>query len=60
MDEWTLKAQTQAEVDTFILDNRYAFLPTPPFTDQDKQYAAKIVYQRVSQRSASGYFGVTA
>jgi type I restriction enzyme R subunit len=56
---WTEKEQTQAEVETFILDNLYTHLPSPPFTEDDKQEAAKMVYQSVWQQSVSGEFRVT-
>ena len=35
-------------------------LPSPPFTEEDKQEAAKMVYQHVWQQSVSGIFGVAA
>ena len=60
LEQWTEKEQTQAEVEIFILDNLYTCLPSPPFTDEDKQEAAKIVYQHVFQQSTSGFFGAAA
>jgi type I restriction enzyme R subunit len=60
LERWTEKEQTQAEVETFILDNLYVHLPSPPFTEVDKQEAAKMVYQHVWQQSVSGAFGVAA
>lgn len=60
LNRWTEKEQTQAEVETFILDNLYMHLPSPPFTEEDKQEAAKMVYQHVWQQSVSGVFGVAA
>ena len=56
-ERWTEKEQTQAEVETLILDHVYTVLPDPPFTDDDKQAVAKQVYQHVWQQSASGHFG---
>ena len=53
-ERWTEKEQTQAEVETMILDQLYMALPTPPFTDAEKQAAAHEVYQFVWQQSASG------
>ncbi|WP_026842205.1 type I restriction endonuclease subunit R [Citrifermentans bremense] len=44
LEQWTQKEQTQAEVEVFILDHLYQMLPSPPFTDADKQTAAKEVY----------------
>ncbi len=55
-ERWTEKEQTQAEVETLILDHLFTMLPTPPFTDADKQAAAKQVYQLVWQQSVSGNF----
>jgi type I restriction enzyme R subunit len=54
---WTEKEQTQAEVETLILDHVFATLPNPPFSDEDKQAAARKVYQHVWRQSASGNFG---
>lgn len=56
LDQWTQKAQTQAEVEVFILDHLYPLLPSPPFSEQDKAEAAKRVYSFVWQQSASGLF----
>ena len=36
LDRWTEKEQTQAEVETFIMDQVYLSLPEPPYTPQDK------------------------
>ncbi len=55
-ERWTEKEQTQAEVETTILDQIYLTLPTPPFSDADKLAAAHQVYQFVWQQSARGYF----
>jgi type I restriction enzyme R subunit len=60
LERWTEKEQTQAEVETFILDNLYMHLPSPPFSDEDKQEAANMVYQHVWQQSVSGAFGMAA
>ena len=54
LDQWTRKAQTQAEVEVFILDHLYPLLPSPPFSEQDKTEAAKRVYRFVWQQNASG------
>ena len=54
LDRFWEKEQTQAEVETFILDNVYTSLPAPPFTDDEKQAAATMVYQHVWQQSAAG------
>ena len=54
LDRFWEKEQTQAEVETFILDNVYTSLPAPPFTDDEQQAAATMVYQHVWQQSAAG------
>ncbi len=59
-ERWTEKAQTQAEVETLILDHVYSALPNPPFTDDDKQAVAQQVFRHVWQQSTSGYFHPTA
>lgn len=56
LDQWTEKEQTQAEVKTFILDHIYQTLPEPPYTSDDKQHVAGLVYQHVWQQSVSGRF----
>ncbi|NEX23456.1 type I restriction endonuclease subunit R [Thiorhodococcus mannitoliphagus] len=60
MERWTEKEQTQAEVETSILDQLYMNLPSPPFTDDDKQAMAAIIYRHVWQQSVSGAFGIAA
>jgi type I restriction enzyme R subunit len=60
MEHWTLNAQTQAEVETLILDHLYVTLPRPPFTDDDTKDMAARVYDYVWQRSAAGVGFATA
>lgn len=60
MERWTEKEQTQAEVQAFILDQLYMELPSPPFTDDDKQAVAEVVYRHVWQQSVSGVFSLAA
>ncbi|MBV9085360.1 MAG: DUF3387 domain-containing protein, partial [Acidobacteriaceae bacterium] len=60
LDRWWGKTQTQAEVQTLILDNVFLNLPTPPFTESQKEEAADRVYQYVWQQAATGYFGLSA
>lgn len=55
-ERWMEKQQTQAEVEVFILDSLTTALPTPPFTQEEKESAAKRIYQHVWQQSASGVF----
>ncbi|MEI6206907.1 MAG: type I restriction enzyme endonuclease domain-containing protein [Desulfuromonadales bacterium] len=54
LEQWTQKEQTQAEVEVFILDHLYPLLPSPPFTDGDKQAVAREVYGYIWNSSASG------
>jgi type I restriction enzyme R subunit len=54
LERWTEKEQTQAEVETFILDYVYQELPTPPFSEDEKQTIAKLAYQHVWQQSVGG------
>ena len=56
-ERWTEKEQTQAEVETLILDHVYSALPNPPVTDDDIADVSKQVYRHVWQQSASGQFG---
>ena len=51
LERWTEKEQTQAEVEVFILDHVFQVLPTPPFTDDEKQAIAKLAYQHIWQQS---------
>ena len=53
LDRWTEKEQTQAEVQTFILDHVYQELPEPPYTHSDKQDVAALVYRHIWQQSIS-------
>jgi type I restriction enzyme R subunit len=55
-EQWTRKQETQAEVETLILDHLFTDLPSPPYTDADKQAVASQVYQFIWQQSASGVF----
>lgn len=51
LERWTEKEQTQAEVETFILDYVFQELPTPPFSEDEKQTIARLAYQHVWQQS---------
>jgi type I restriction enzyme R subunit len=51
LDRWTEKEQTQAEVETFILDQVYQTLPEPPYTPDDKARVAQLVYRHIWQQS---------
>ncbi len=56
MDRWTEKEQTQAEVQTFILDHIFEVLPEPPYTPDDKQQVAALVYRHIWQQSVQDQF----
>jgi type I restriction enzyme R subunit len=51
LDRWTEKEQTQAEVETFILDHVYQTLPEPPYNSDDKAQVAQLVYRHIWQQS---------
>jgi type I restriction enzyme R subunit len=51
LDHWTEKEQTQAEVKIFILDHTYRTLPEPPYTSEDKEEVALLVYRHIWQQS---------
>ena len=51
LDRWTEKEQTQAEVETFILNHVYQELPEPPYTSDDKAQVAQLVYRHIWQQS---------
>ena len=59
-ERWTEREQTQAEIEVLILDSLFTALPTPPFTDDEKQAVAKQVYQHVWQQNVSGVFQAQA
>lgn len=54
MPNWTKNTTTQADVKVFILDNLYASLPRPPFTDDDAETLAEQLYGFVWQQSERG------
>jgi type I restriction enzyme R subunit len=56
LDRWTEKEQTQAEVETFILDHLYMALPDPLYSAEEKSTVANLIYRHVWQQSASGQF----
>ena len=59
LQRWTEKEQTRAEVEIFILDNLYHLLPSPPFSDEDKQEAADLVFEHIWQQSAAGVYSAS-
>ena len=56
LERWTEKEQTQAEVEVFILGHLFQALPTPPFSDAEKEAVAKRVYLHIWQQNAAGQF----
>lgn len=54
MQLWTRNAQTQAEVETSILDWLYETLPHPPFNDEETSALAGRLYEHVWQQSEAG------
>ena len=61
LEQWTQKEQTQAEVEVFILDNLFELLPSPPFTELEKQAAAREVYRFVWDASTeAAYIGAVS
>jgi type I restriction enzyme R subunit len=58
LEQWTQKEQTQAEVEIFILDQLYRMLPSPPYTEIDKQAVVKEVYSFIwNTNASSSYWG---
>jgi type I restriction enzyme, R subunit len=60
LDHFWEKEQTKADVEVFILDKVFASLPTPPFTSDEKERAARNVYAHVWQQAMSGEFAMAA
>jgi len=54
MPAWKQNVQTQAEVKVAILDGLWQHLPRPPFTEEDAESLADVVYGYIWQRSTSG------
>lgn len=56
VDRFWEKEQTKADLQVFILNKVYANLPTPPFTEQEKEAVAGDVYTHIWQQAVSGVF----
>ncbi len=54
MPTWTKNSTTQADVQMFILDNLFAMLPRPPFTDEEAESLAARLYGFVYQKCERG------
>ena len=60
LDRFWEKEQTKADMQVFILDEIFTNLPTPPFTVEDKEAVASVVYDHVWQQAVSGGFAMAA
>ena len=60
LDRFWEKEQTKADIRVFILDEVYASLPTPPFTEGEKQAVASDIYDHVWQQAVNGEFARAA
>jgi type I restriction enzyme, R subunit len=56
LDRWTEKEQTRAKVESAILDQVHTLLPTPPFSEGEKQDLAGKVFTHIWQQSVNGNF----
>ena len=54
IDRFWEKEQTKGDVKVHILNKVHASLPTPPFTDDEKQLVADNVYAHIWQQAISG------
>jgi type I restriction enzyme, R subunit len=55
MPQWTKNAQTQAEVEVFVMNNLFAALPNPPFSSDETEKLSRRVYDFIWQRRAQGH-----
>ena len=60
LDHFWEKEQTKADMRVLILDEVYASLPSPPFTDEEKENVASEIYNHVWQQAVSGDFAQVA
>ena len=56
MPAWTKNAATQADVKMFILDNLFASLPRPSFTNEETEVLANRIYGFVWQQGECGKY----
>lgn len=56
LDNWTQKDQTQSQVKVLILNRVYESLPTPPYTDAEKESVALRAFLHIFRKSQSGQF----
>lgn len=60
LDRFWEKEQTKGEVETFILDEVFLKLPSPPFTEHEKQLVANDVYAHIWQQAMAGRLQIAA
>jgi len=60
LDRFREKEQTKGDVLVFIMDKVFMNLPTPPFTEEEKELVANNVYAHVWQQAMSGQFARAA
>ena len=60
VDRFWEKEQTKAEIEVIILDEIVANLPTPPFTEEEKNAVASNVYDHIWQQAVRGEFAMAA
>ena len=60
LDRFWEKEQTKADVKVFILNQVYASLPTPPFTNEEKGAVADEVYAHIWQQAVNDQFARAA
>ena len=60
LDRFWEKEQTKADMQVFILDEIFTNLPTPPFTTEEKEAVASVVYDHVWHQAVSGGFAMAA
>jgi type I restriction enzyme R subunit len=56
LDRFWEKEQTKGEVESYILDEVFIKLPSPPFTPEEKKLVADNVYAHVWQQAMRGGF----
>lgn len=53
-ERWAEKEETRAEVETLIRDSLWSQLPTPPFSEHEKETMTSRIYQHVWQQNEAG------
>lgn len=60
LDRFWEKEQTKADVQVFIMDEVFMNLPTPPFSEEEKNLIVSNVYAHVWQQAMNGGFAQAA